>query len=82
MAMISDDVVILTRAELEDRETRAFRRGVARGRFEESCDRSRNSEPPGKAGHSAGAIENHGNAEPGSAGGPPQFERSSHPWMV
>lgn len=38
--LISDEVVILTRAELKAREDAAFKRGVERGRFEESYDRS------------------------------------------
>jgi len=44
MADISPDVVILTRAELQERESKAFQRGVERGRFEAASDRSRTSE--------------------------------------
>jgi len=39
--MISKDVVILTKDQLDEYERRAFMRGVERGRFEESSDRSR-----------------------------------------
>lgn len=81
--MVSSDVVILTKAELQTIKDREYLRGVARGRFEESCDRSRNSEPPGKAGHS-GAVVRHESAENGSAGRPtnPSADDPSHPWLV
>lgn len=36
--MISSDVVVLTKTELEEKERAAFRRGVERGRFEERMD--------------------------------------------
>lgn len=36
--MISDDVVIITKAELEKIKADSFRRGVERGRFEERHD--------------------------------------------
>ena len=39
--MISKNVVILTKAELEEIKLEAFRNGVRRGRFEEGSDRSR-----------------------------------------
>lgn len=38
--MISKDVVILTRDQLSKIKATEYRRGVERGRFEESCDRS------------------------------------------
>jgi len=47
MPDISPNVVILTRAELKERENAAFQRGVARGRFEESYDRSNPVRKPG-----------------------------------
>lgn len=37
--MISDDVVILTKSELEDFKNKWFQKGVDRGRFEEACGR-------------------------------------------
>lgn len=55
---ISPDVVIMTRSELAKLTNAAFLRGVERGRFEESCDRS-NSAPPGQVGHLAGAVDSH-----------------------
>jgi hypothetical protein len=39
MPHISDDVYILSRRELEERERLAFQRGVERGHFEESMAR-------------------------------------------
>ena len=62
---VSHDVVIMTRAELKAREQAAYKRGVERGRFEESCDRS-NSPAPGKAGHSE-ATESTGSASADAA---------------
>jgi hypothetical protein len=44
---ISDEVVIMTRAELLARERQAFRRGVERGRFEERSERSNPERKPG-----------------------------------
>jgi hypothetical protein len=43
MPMISDDVVIMTKKELDARDNAWFQRGVARGRFEESMDRAKDS---------------------------------------
>ena len=56
---ISENVVILTRAEFEEAITAAFRRGVERGRFEEGYERS-NSAPPGLSGAHEGAVDSHG----------------------
>ena len=63
--MISKDVVILTKAELDEIKRKEFLRGVARGRFEECCDRA-NSQAQGSAGHS-GATENTGPASEDAA---------------
>lgn len=57
---VSDEVVILTRKELAERERQAFLYGVERGRFEESCDRS-DSKARGSEGH-LGATESTGSA--------------------
>ena len=62
---VSPDVVIMTRAELSAIEVAAFKRGVERGRFEESCDRS-NSTARGSEGH-LGATENTGSASSDAA---------------
>lgn len=62
--MISSDVVIITKTELEEIKNKAFLRGVERGRFEEISDR--NSKALGNAGHSE-ATENTGAASPDAA---------------
>lgn len=64
-ASVSSDVVILTREEFRKIEYAAFQRGVERGRFEESYDRS-NSAAPGNVGHS-GATESTGSASSDAA---------------
>jgi len=48
--LISHEVVILTRAELKERENAAFQRGVERGRFEESYERNNPVRKPGAIG--------------------------------
>ena len=62
---ISDAVVIMTRAELAEREAEAFRRGVVRGKLEARMEQS-NSAAPGKEGQSIATK-----SELGSAAGPP-----------
>jgi len=47
---VSDSVVIMTRAELKAREDAAFKRGVERGRFEESSELSRSESNRDKTG--------------------------------
>ena len=63
--MISRDVVIITKAELEEIKTKAFLRGVERGKFEGSRDIP-NSKARGLEGH-LGATENTGSASSDAA---------------
>jgi hypothetical protein len=82
MALISDDIVILTRADLDKRMNEAFQRGVRRGRFEESCDRGRNSARPGKVAHSettesTGAVSSDAAVRLANS-----LDDPSHPWTI
>lgn len=63
--MISDSVVIMTKGELAEATSKAFLRGVKRGRFEESLDRA-NSKARGSEGHLE-ATESTGTSSPDEA---------------
>ena len=66
---VSPDVIIMTRAELRAREQAAYKRGVERGRFEESCDRAKTIPAPGLGAHQ-GAVDSHGMQDSVPAGRP------------
>lgn len=76
MGNVSADVIVMTRAELKAIKEREFRRGVRRGRFEESCDRS-NSTARGSEGLSW-ATESTGSASSDAAVRPTNSEDHPH----